>query len=310
MNGLTPRALAAPLRVLFSGFLVTIGLGYLAAAYLLSFGTIDPHKKMGMGPVGAVAAKYYGERDRSRLEAALRGTNVGARRGTGARGDHRLGARRRVARRLRESEAGFRPELRRLPQRQVRPAGTAPDELRGVKKLAPDGRDFRLERDAAAPARGHPGASPPHDLGRHRRVVGHQVRAGVRLGRGGERRRDGPRACSADFHSAAGDVARPPRRTGELIPIKRRPATCGPMAPWKSRARSTSVSPLRSRRGVLAARRLDEHEPGADHPVQRVPASPQIEGKLSELETLSLGHVYSLGIATSLNLNATPSKGL
>lgn len=139
MNGLTPRALAAPLRVLFSGFLVTIGLGYLAAAYLLSFGTIDPHKKMGMGPVGAVAAKYYGERDRSRLEAALRGTNVGAlrgtnvgaRRGTGARGDHRLGARRRVARRLRESEAGFRPELRRLPQRQVRPAGTAPDELRG-----------------------------------------------------------------------------------------------------------------------------------------------------------------------------------
>jgi hypothetical protein len=70
----TLRTLPAPLRVLFSCFLITMGLGYLAAGALLFLGTIDPHQEMGMGLVRAVAAKYYGERSNSRLESALRGT--------------------------------------------------------------------------------------------------------------------------------------------------------------------------------------------------------------------------------------------
>ncbi len=74
---MTLRTLPAPLRVLFTCFLLTMGLGYLAAAVLLFLGTIDPHQKMGMDAVRAVAAKYYGERDRSRLESALRGTMSG-----------------------------------------------------------------------------------------------------------------------------------------------------------------------------------------------------------------------------------------
>lgn len=71
---MTLRTLPAPLRVLFSCFLATMGLGYLAASVLLFLGTIDPHQEMGMGLVRAVAAKYYGERNNSRLESALRGT--------------------------------------------------------------------------------------------------------------------------------------------------------------------------------------------------------------------------------------------
>lgn len=74
MSGATLRTLHPPLRVLLTCFLLTMGLGYLAAAYLLFLGTIDPHQKMGMALVRAVAAKYYGDRNNSRLESALRGT--------------------------------------------------------------------------------------------------------------------------------------------------------------------------------------------------------------------------------------------
>ena len=77
MNGATLRTLHPPLRVLFTCFLLTMGLGYLAATYLLFLGTIDPHEKMGMALVRAVAAKYYGDRTNSRLESALRGTMAG-----------------------------------------------------------------------------------------------------------------------------------------------------------------------------------------------------------------------------------------
>lgn len=83
---MTLRTLPVPLRVLFTCFLLTMGLGYLAATVLLFLGTIDPHQKMGMDVVRAVAAKYYGERDRSRLEAALRGTMSG-RLGAAERGE-------------------------------------------------------------------------------------------------------------------------------------------------------------------------------------------------------------------------------
>ena len=71
---MTLRTLNPPLRVLFTCFLLTMGLGYLAATYLLFLGTIDPHQKMGMEVVQGVAAKYYGNRHNSRLESALRGT--------------------------------------------------------------------------------------------------------------------------------------------------------------------------------------------------------------------------------------------
>lgn len=71
---MTLRTLHSPLRVLFTCFLLTMGLGYVTAVYLLFLGTIDPHQKMGMGMVRAVVAKYYGDRSNSRLESALRGT--------------------------------------------------------------------------------------------------------------------------------------------------------------------------------------------------------------------------------------------
>ena len=74
MPAVALRTLPLPLRVLFSCFLITMGLGYLVASVLLFLGTIDPHQEMGMGLVRAVASKYYGERNNSRLESALRGT--------------------------------------------------------------------------------------------------------------------------------------------------------------------------------------------------------------------------------------------
>lgn len=71
---MTLRTLPLPLRVLFTCFLLTMGLGYLAAIYYLFLSQVDPHQKMGMSLVLGVAAKYYGERSGTRLESALRGT--------------------------------------------------------------------------------------------------------------------------------------------------------------------------------------------------------------------------------------------
>lgn len=61
------------MRVLFSSFLITVGVGFLAAMYYLFLQDVDPHRKMGMSLVPAVAAKYYGDRGNTRLESALRG---------------------------------------------------------------------------------------------------------------------------------------------------------------------------------------------------------------------------------------------
>lgn len=74
MTGVTLKTLPLPLRVLFTCFLLTMGLGYLAAIYYLFLSQVDPHRKMGMSLVLGVAAKYYGDRGNSRLESALRGT--------------------------------------------------------------------------------------------------------------------------------------------------------------------------------------------------------------------------------------------
>lgn len=70
---MTLRTLPTALRTLLTCFLVTIGLGYLAAIYYLFVLDVDPHRKMGMSPVEAIAAKYHGDRGKTRLEAALNG---------------------------------------------------------------------------------------------------------------------------------------------------------------------------------------------------------------------------------------------
>lgn len=81
LTGATLRTLLLAMRALFSCFLLTVGLGYLAAVTLIFLGDVDPHRKMGMGLVADIAVKYYGNRANTRLESALRGpmaTVVGA----------------------------------------------------------------------------------------------------------------------------------------------------------------------------------------------------------------------------------------
>jgi hypothetical protein len=73
-EGLTLRTLHPPLRILLTCFLLTMGIGYLAAGYYLFSGTVDPHRRMGMSLLAGVTVKYYGDRSGSRLESALRGT--------------------------------------------------------------------------------------------------------------------------------------------------------------------------------------------------------------------------------------------
>lgn len=74
MTGITLRTLSTPLRLLFSSFLVTIGLGYLAALGFMFLVDVDPHQRMGMNVVEGIIMKYYGQRNNTRLEAALRGS--------------------------------------------------------------------------------------------------------------------------------------------------------------------------------------------------------------------------------------------
>lgn len=74
MAGATLRTLSLPMRVLFSAYLITVGVGFLAAIYFLFLQDIDPHRKMGMSLVPSVVVKYYGNRGNTRLESALRGS--------------------------------------------------------------------------------------------------------------------------------------------------------------------------------------------------------------------------------------------
>jgi hypothetical protein len=68
------RTLSLPVKVLFTCFLLTIGLGYLFAILYLFLIDVEPHAKHGIGMVQAVIIKYYGQRGGTRLEAALEGT--------------------------------------------------------------------------------------------------------------------------------------------------------------------------------------------------------------------------------------------
>lgn len=67
------RTLSLPIKVLFTSFLITIGIGYLFAILYLFLVDIEPHAKQGMGMVQAVIIKYYGRHGTTRLEASLEG---------------------------------------------------------------------------------------------------------------------------------------------------------------------------------------------------------------------------------------------
>lgn len=70
---MTLRTLTLPFKVLATVFLLTMGIAYLFALAYLYLIDVEPHTKHGMGLVTAVIMKYYGQRDTTRLEAALRG---------------------------------------------------------------------------------------------------------------------------------------------------------------------------------------------------------------------------------------------
>jgi hypothetical protein len=65
--------LPLPFRALFTSFMLMIGFGYLMALCYLFMLDILPHQQMGMGVVAGIEMKYHGDREGSRLEAALRG---------------------------------------------------------------------------------------------------------------------------------------------------------------------------------------------------------------------------------------------
>lgn len=70
------RTFPLPVKVLATCFLLTIGLGYFFALVYLYLIDIEPHARQGIGLVASVIMKYYGQREGSRLEAALEG-NMG-----------------------------------------------------------------------------------------------------------------------------------------------------------------------------------------------------------------------------------------
>src|SRR5262245_66401069 len=68
------RDLPATLRVVFSSFLIVIGIGYLSALCYLFLVDVEPHREAGQGLVEGISAKYHGSTSGTRLEAALTGT--------------------------------------------------------------------------------------------------------------------------------------------------------------------------------------------------------------------------------------------
>jgi hypothetical protein len=68
------RSLPTTLRVLFSCFLIVIGIGYLTALSYLFLVDVEPHQKQGQRVVEGISEKYHGSTSGTRLEAALKGT--------------------------------------------------------------------------------------------------------------------------------------------------------------------------------------------------------------------------------------------
>ncbi len=65
------RTLSMPTKVLFSCYLVMIGIGYLAALAYLFLVDVAPHAARGQGMIEGIIEKYHGSP--TRLEVALRG---------------------------------------------------------------------------------------------------------------------------------------------------------------------------------------------------------------------------------------------
>ena len=65
------RNLSMPLRVLFTCFLLVLGIGYLAALAYLFLVDVEPHASKGQGVVEGIAEKYHGRP--TLLETALQG---------------------------------------------------------------------------------------------------------------------------------------------------------------------------------------------------------------------------------------------
>ena len=74
MAGATLSTLSGPMRGLFTAFLFTIGIGYIAALFYLFLVDVDPHRKMGMSTAEGISMKYHGREGSTRLEAALGGS--------------------------------------------------------------------------------------------------------------------------------------------------------------------------------------------------------------------------------------------
>ncbi len=70
---MTLRTLNPALKVLFSCYLLTIGIGYLFAILYLFLVDVEPHAHQGGGLIEGVILKYYGNRGGTRLQAALEG---------------------------------------------------------------------------------------------------------------------------------------------------------------------------------------------------------------------------------------------
>ena len=68
------RDMPVTLRVLFSSFLIVIGIGYLMALSYLFLVDVEPHQQAGQGLVEGISEKYHGSTSGTRLEAALKGT--------------------------------------------------------------------------------------------------------------------------------------------------------------------------------------------------------------------------------------------
>lgn len=70
---MTLRTFSRPVKILFSVFLLTIGLGYLSAIAYLFLIDVEPHREVGIGLVQGVINKYYGQRGVTKLESAITG---------------------------------------------------------------------------------------------------------------------------------------------------------------------------------------------------------------------------------------------
>ena len=68
------RRLPVTLRVLFSSFLIVVGIGCLSALSYLFLVDVEPHREAGKGVVEGISAKYHGSTSGTRRQAALKGT--------------------------------------------------------------------------------------------------------------------------------------------------------------------------------------------------------------------------------------------